>query len=929
MAADQRKKRVNASSIVDCTTKGQHKAKKKKLGLPQHDKRKKRVNASSIVDCTTKGQHKAKKKKLRLPQHGLNMRPTISLEWDDKKKSVVAKREQIGISWTASSPFIDAVPLCSNILADILTVPREIFELENLTEVLSYEVWQTRLSESEQNLLTQCLPKGAEPQEVVQELLAGDNFHFGNPFLRWGSLLCSGNLHPDHVIHREKNYKANKKAYCSELQKYHNDMIGNLQMWKGRWESCKDPENESVQKIWRSKKLAEKSVPAHANGFRLCDSDENPVATSESCSWAADEKACSSDNPNLMHGEPQRLICRKGNMECKYDYSSDGLKVAARHRKVERLHKYNIQCGDGAKYMSYIKVSREQHQRVKSSMKHSSNSIQHRSLNSVLGNLDTFHVQPFEVFEEEERQKLHEHWLQLAIRDLPAAVANWRRRQEEKWELTKSLEQELEEKLKSLKEDEEENYHDMLLEQKDDGAADLEPTLTLEDEDKEKSDSLLREHTDNAVALEDEENENPDCILQDQTDNEASNLGYTMVDNNESVSACMQNQGLQRISSFSGRHEFHSMDLDSDDNHLRAKIGDIPPSVSGYPDNLNHVDIPVSQGNVLSSSSDAWPAVSMSGSYYRSTVSHEYPSASDLSLPRDIDQQPVGLIDLESEMREEDSGKNLLHRQSNDVSFLSPYPQQDRNELLQSFFNGQGSLSFHHQQKQTGLNLQPAGDVMMGTSQFPGHFGEQLPLSLPVALEQKRLNDIYFHQNTRENIFPDGGRYSIPRQEHFSPVNIPNWAVNNARMSAPPQPQLNGEELLSQNWFSGEHRGRCGWSGSEDGVGPNNIGNRNNADETLFGVVSECNELRYGAPYNSMMGPPTEQFIQSRNYGVVGVPRNNHMLPQMGNPVVNYSSGHETAGGLKNNNMGWMSLPHPGSALQDSIRKPFMRSWDR
>lgn len=58
-----------------------------------------------------------------------------------------------------------------------------------------------------------------------------------------------------------------------------------------------------------------------------------------------------------------------------------------------------------------LQVSKEQHQRVKSSMKHSSNSIKPMSLNNVLGSIDVLRVQPFEVFEEEERKKLHYYWL--------------------------------------------------------------------------------------------------------------------------------------------------------------------------------------------------------------------------------------------------------------------------------------------------------------------------------------------------------------------------------------------------------------------------------------------------------------------------------------------------------------------------------------
>lgn len=56
-------------------------------------------------------------------------------------------------------------------------------------------------------------------------------------------------------------------------------------------------------------------------------------------------------------------------------------------------------------------ISRKQHELVKS-MKQSGKSIQCRSMNRVLGNLESLHVQPYEVFlEEEQKKKLHEHWL--------------------------------------------------------------------------------------------------------------------------------------------------------------------------------------------------------------------------------------------------------------------------------------------------------------------------------------------------------------------------------------------------------------------------------------------------------------------------------------------------------------------------------------
>ena len=44
-------------------------------------------------------------------------------------------------------------------------------------------------------------------------------------------------------------------------------------------------------------------------------------------------------------------------------------------------------------------------------MKQSGKSIQSKSLNCVLGDLDTLHVQPYEKFVKEEQKKLKEYWL--------------------------------------------------------------------------------------------------------------------------------------------------------------------------------------------------------------------------------------------------------------------------------------------------------------------------------------------------------------------------------------------------------------------------------------------------------------------------------------------------------------------------------------
>lgn len=61
-------------------------------------------------------------------------------------------------------------------------------------------------------------------------------------------------------------------------------------------------------------------------------------------------------------------------------------------------------------FLNAYQISRQQHELVKS-MKQSGKSIQSKSLNRVLGDLNNIHVQPYKVFVEEEEKKLHEHWL--------------------------------------------------------------------------------------------------------------------------------------------------------------------------------------------------------------------------------------------------------------------------------------------------------------------------------------------------------------------------------------------------------------------------------------------------------------------------------------------------------------------------------------
>ncbi|XP_039008281.1 uncharacterized protein LOC120136256 [Hibiscus syriacus] len=876
------------------------------------DQRRKRLHGASITGCNSLDQCKTKKKKLKLEpsRNDSNTKCCISLEWDGNKKKVVAKREQIGLSQRHLRSFTESTTHCHRVLADVLTLCPEIFELEDLTEVLSYEVWQTHLSENERNFLMQFLPSGIDKERVLQALFSGDNFHFGNHFLKWGTSLCLGHLHPDTVIQEEQRLKAENKSYYSELQEYHNDMIEYLQKLKEKWESSKDPEKEILQKLWRSKRVGKKKVFSHTNEPRLETVEQDVTATSESCSWVADEKACSSDNQNssvVKVGKIRGSMYEKGMIKNKGQMLSTApdyaLTVEARPKKCDKIRRRNIQQCDGAKYMSCFKISKKQHDLLKN-MDQSGRSIQSKSLTCVLGDIDTLHVQPYEVFLEEEQRRLHEHWLKLVKEDLPASYATWREIQSQKWKITKSLEQEMKENLNSLLEDEEDKDED-----------------TLKLQDREDNADV------NLVAL-DVEEEDPEKSHEDEKDTEATESESSMEDG-ESVLALAPNQSPQRISFIDHGQLCNHME-ESENNENIAKSDVASSDVSEHSDNLNTAGATVGQDVPVSSSEIVWPANSIPHSYNDSTADHKYTSTSGFSfIHQDTEDQQNQMIALESDLHKESTSKALLHRHSEDVPFNS-YTNQDRNELLQSFFKDQGVSSYHSEQKQAGPDFQPPNNLLMDDGRFNGQFQEQLQSSLLLEEKQKGQNEVYMQQNMPHNIYSDGGRYMTPSQEHLPSGNLQDWAVPPARMPAPFQHQLNNRDLLSQSWFTGEHQVRGEWAGSDGFSGQSqSMLSASNADQSLFSVLSHCNQFHSSSPYESMGS--TEQFIPQRNNGMMrGVTPGliGNGMQQAAHPFDYLGTRDTTTPLMAADDPVWMNLPHPNSALHDPMGKPYLRSWD-
>ena len=360
---------------------------------------------------------------------------------------------------------------------------------------------------------------------------------------------------------------------------------------------------------------------------------------------------------------------------------------------------------------------------------------------------------------------------------------------------------------------------------------------------------------------------------------------------------------------------------------------------SEYSGNGNTAGVAISQGVQPSCSGDVWPVGNISHSYYDSNASHEYTSDDGLSIAHSKmnDEQQTHLIDLESNLRVGDTGNDMVHRQSEDTSFrqsddgsFGSYSNQERNELFQSLFKGQqGALTYHQEQKQTGLDFQSASSMLVEDGQFVGHFQEQPHASQPVEQGQKRENDVYVQQNLSDNLYPDSGRFLIPRQEQLAPVHVQDWALNSVRMPPPVQTHSSGGVL--HDWFPGNRQVRGGWTGSGGTCVPGqSMGAGNGGDQSLFSVLSQCNQLRSSSTYQSMAS--SEEMIPSRSYGMMGraTPGVSNVLPQSSHSL-DYMSGREAASSLTPDDMGWMGLPHQSNnGLQDPMGKSYLRSsWNQ
>lgn len=883
---------------------------------------KKRLNVSSAVSGNLQ-QYSAKRKKNAESSQALsNMRSRVSVELDEKDIMIVSKREQVGIGWSDLGPFIDSFSKCG--LADVVTIPEETLDLEDMTDVLSYEVWETHLSDLERNFLFKFLPQGIDADQLVQGLLSGENLHFGNPFLKWGTSLCSGNFHPDAILRKEVSFKTNKNSYYQELMKYHYDILETLQNWKELWLTCKDPEVD---------------LP--------------------------------------------RIITRKGFMKDRHQQSqavSERRKVGSFSRKEEMPQKLCIRSCDASKYMSYFKISRKQHELVKN-IKQSGDGIQSKSLNRVLGDIKSFDVQPFEAFEAEERKKLHKHWLKITTRDLPLAFAQWTERKSQRQQWRMSLDQEVAER--SYLVDEEKVLTDGFLEErKDEVQAYPEIIMDVKDsrEDEEtspdsiyQSQPLVRVPSLNGQCELNHMNTESKNSNQDILEcKDASPVSPTVfrsvspsedfveardlvVTTKESVASLKVNEPLQRIPSLNSHQELDHLEMEGTKEDIMQPY--TAPNLTEVIGNMNSAQNAIKQA-VPFTAKDVWPASDMLDPFHDHHMSGRQSfTSAELSLrqPDNFKQHPTGLIDLERDTFESNVEESLFQRRpSNSIgsglhingsgSVLDSYTNYDCNNLP-PFPKEEGLLpSYSHDPKRIGMQfLETRSEPLVTGNPRAVHFQEQ-PQQLLEQRQHLSNRDFYIQQSIHQkNIYTDSGRYSNSNLGHslFPQVNMQNWAVNPVHVSSPLSSISNGEGLSGKNWLPNEHGVHGVWPGVEiSGSSGQCLGNRRDTDESLYSIFSQHNTLQSRSyepvTTTNAVTTTTEQYLPMRDFVGRSTTANGDFVQHTGHQLLNLRGTEADFAAIAaptlnvnaNTNTSWMNLAHQSSHIQDPIQKPFLRSWN-
>ncbi|XVE79681.1 hypothetical protein DITRI_Ditri14bG0077500 [Diplodiscus trichospermus] len=139
------------------------------------------------------------------------------------------------------------------------SVPFELYDLPGLEDILSLDVWNECLSDEERFSLTKFLPDMDLDtfMRTLNDLLKGNDFHFGSPIKKLFDMLKGGLCEPRVALYREGLNFFQKRQHYHLVRKHQNNMVVNLCQIRDAWLNCRGygiEERLRVSNIMRSQK---------------------------------------------------------------------------------------------------------------------------------------------------------------------------------------------------------------------------------------------------------------------------------------------------------------------------------------------------------------------------------------------------------------------------------------------------------------------------------------------------------------------------------------------------------------------------------------------------------------------------------------------------------------------------------------------------
>ncbi|MCL7029460.1 hypothetical protein MKW94_015353 [Papaver nudicaule] len=191
------------------------------------------------------------------------------------------------------------------------SIPVELYDLEDLTQILSLDTWNNCLTEEERFSLAEYLPAldHATFTCTMKELFNGNDLNFGSPLVKFLDMLKGGLCEPSVVLYNQNlNFLTKSKHYHS-LKNYHNSMVAKLTQAKDAWKkNCNGCDADERLPVLNSSK-PQRSLMFKSMEHSGWESDSLQRDEFHDDLWTNSLKKCGSkmDNPALY-----RKNCGKG-----------------------------------------------------------------------------------------------------------------------------------------------------------------------------------------------------------------------------------------------------------------------------------------------------------------------------------------------------------------------------------------------------------------------------------------------------------------------------------------------------------------------------------------------------------------------------------------------------------------------------------------